>query len=100
MSLYTAKPNTAGVWPDPMEGVWQQLAPGSGSGLSKVPHLSMSDELFIAAVAATPRPQRPWGAMSWLAEVFDISRPTVYALGERIVEGHDDDQVLHEQWLH
>lgn len=86
MSLYIPALETTGRWPEVMEGVWQGLGTGGGSVLSKVPHLSLSSELFIGAVAASPRGQRPWGAISWVAEVFGISRPTVYALGERIVE--------------
>ncbi len=85
MLLYTPKLDRAGVWPEPLEGVWQQLRPGSGYGLSQVAHLSLSDELFIGAITAIARPERPWGAISWLAEEFGVSRPTVYALGERIV---------------
>lgn len=86
MSLYIPAIETAGRWPEVMEGSWQGLGTGRGKLLSQVSHLSLSDELFIGAVAASPRGQRPWGAISWIADVFAISRPTVYALGKRIVE--------------
>jgi len=86
MSLYIPAIETAGRWPEVMEGSWQGLGSGTGNFLSQVSHLSLSDELFIGAVAASPRGQRPWGAISWIADVFAISRPTVYALGKRIVE--------------
>jgi hypothetical protein len=86
MSLYIPAIETAGRWPEVMEGSWQGLGTGTGKLLSQVSHLSLSDELFIGAVAASPRGQRPWGAISWIADVFAISRPTVYALGKRIVE--------------
>jgi hypothetical protein len=90
MALYIPTLETPGRWPTIMEGSWQGLGAGLEAGqrgtLSKVSHLSLSDELFIAAVAATGRGHRPRGAISWLADVFHISRPTVYALGKRVVE--------------
>jgi hypothetical protein len=70
-----------------METVWQMLASGPGVPGSKIPHLSIADQLFVAAVANTPRPARPWGAITWLSSVFQISRPTVYELGERTARG-------------
>lgn len=87
MSLYIPTAETPGRWPTIMEGSRQGLVAGQGKTLSKVPHLSLSDELFIAAVATTEREHRLWGAISWLADVFNISRPTVHVLGERVVEG-------------
>ncbi len=76
------------LWPDPMETVWNLLGVGGlrvpGSRLS---HLSIAGQLFMAAVANIPRPQRPWGAITWLADTFDVSRPTVYALGDRAAQG-------------
>lgn len=86
MVLYKQMPATAVTWPEPLESIWQWLPPDAMSGISKVGHLSLSDELFIAAVANIPRPARPWGAISWMAETFNISRPTVYSLGQRVVE--------------
>lgn len=86
MSLYIPTAETPGRWPTIMEGSWQGLGARRGHTLSKVPHLSLSDELFIAAVATTERESRPWGVISWVAEVFNISRPTVYGLGKRVVE--------------
>jgi len=29
-----------------------------------------------------PKDQRPWGSMNWLAETMQVSRPTLYAIGE------------------
>ena len=86
MTLYIPAIGTPGRWTEGMEGSWQGLGSGITRTLSKVQHLSMSDELFIAAVAAAGREQRPWGAISWVAKVFKISRPTVYELGKRVVE--------------
>jgi hypothetical protein len=51
-----------------------------------MPHLSLADVLFIAGVVNIPRPKRPWGSITWLADVFDISRVSVYAVGERVVK--------------
>jgi hypothetical protein len=45
--------------------------------------LSLADRLFIAAVTNLPPERRPWGSITWLADVFNTSRPTVYAIGER-----------------
>jgi len=88
MELYTQasiSPNI--LWPEPMETVWQLLGTGPGVPGSRVPHLTIADQLFIAAVANIPRPIRPWGAITWLADVFQTTRPTVYALGERVAAG-------------
>jgi hypothetical protein len=43
----------------------------------------VADRLFIAAVANIPKDRRPWGSITWMADVFATSRPTVYAIGER-----------------
>jgi hypothetical protein len=43
--------------------------------------------LFIAAVVNTPRPLRPWGAITQLSGRFQVSRPTLYALGSRAAAG-------------
>ncbi len=51
---------------------------------SKVPYLTLPIALFIAAVVNTPRRERPWGIIIWIAQTFQISRPTVYAIGERV----------------
>ncbi|MEK7362171.1 MAG: hypothetical protein AAB133_08850, partial [Pseudomonadota bacterium] len=45
--------------------------------------LNVADRLFIAAVANLPKDQRPWGCITWVADVFATSRPTVYAIGAR-----------------
>ena len=88
MALYTQSSSLPNVlWPEPMEMVWQVLTSGPGVPGSKIPHLSLADELFVAAVANIRRPARPWGAITWLADVFQISRPTIYALGRRAGRG-------------
>ena len=88
MALYTQTRSQSNIeWPEPMETVWQVLTPGPSVPGSKIPHLSRADQLFVAAVANIPRPARPWGAITWLADVFQISRPTIYDLGARAVRG-------------
>jgi len=60
MELYTQasiSPNI--LWPEPMETVWQLLGTGPGVPGSRVPHLTIADQLFIAAVANIPRPSDP-----------------------------------------
>jgi len=85
MALYKQMTATAVTWPEPLESIWQWLPPDALSGgISKVAHLSLSDELFIAAVANIPRSVRPWGIINWMAETFNTSRPTVYRLGQRV----------------
>ena len=88
MELYTQAftlPNL--LWPEPMETVCQLLGTGPSVPGSKIPHVSAADQLFVAAVANTPRPIRPWGAITWLAGMFQISRPTIYDLGQRAARG-------------
>jgi hypothetical protein len=70
-----------------METVYELVGVGPTVPGSKVPQLTVSDQLFIAAVANLPRPARPWGAITWLSAVYGISRPTVYALGQRGCQG-------------
>lgn len=87
MKLYTESGAESILWPEPMERVYQCLPGGPSTVLaSKMPHVSLSEALFIGAVSALPGEQRPWGAITWLSEVFDISRVSVYALGERLKE--------------
>lgn len=73
-------------WEERTEVTWQQLASGPLDGISKVEHLSLADELFIAAVESIPRPKREWGIITWISEVFRVSRPTIYTLGRRVRE--------------
>jgi hypothetical protein len=73
-------------WEKRIEITWRQLASGGPAGLSAVDHLSLADELFMSAVVSIPRPQREWGVITWLSDVFRVSRPTIYALGKRVPE--------------
>lgn len=72
-------------WPEPIETIYQILG-GGAEFVSKVPYLTLPIALFIAAVVNTPRQERPWGIITWTAETFHLSRPTVYALGERVAQ--------------
>lgn len=85
MTVYPVSTHTGAVtWPDPIEPVYQML-PAQGIQLAgyKRSDLSLADRLFIAAVVNLPPERRPWGSITWLADVFHTSRPTVYAIGER-----------------
>lgn len=67
-----------------MEPVWQML-PASEQHMPGYQRtdLGLSDRMFIAAVVNMPPEQRLWGSITWVADVFATSRPTVYAIGER-----------------
>lgn len=85
MRVYPDSTHSGAVtWPAPIEPVYQML-PAQGVQLAgyKRSDLSLADRLFIAAVANLPPERRPWGSITWLADVFNTSHPTVYALGER-----------------
>ncbi len=84
MTVYTSPAPSASVtWPEPIEPVWQLLSGHETLAGYKRPDLSLADRLFIGAVANLPRERRPWGALTWLAQVFATSRVTVYAIGQR-----------------
>lgn len=81
MLLEQAAAQSPWAWPEPMETTYQLL--GAGDPLPsrfKRPDLTLSDRLFIAAVGNLPAEVRPWGSMTWLGDVFRVSRPTVYAI--------------------
>jgi len=67
-----------------MEPIYQVL-PAQGVSVSgyKRSDLTLADRLFMAAVVNMPPEERPWGAITWMAKVFNTSRATVYAIGER-----------------
>lgn len=85
MTLYLDQP-TVGNWPEPLESTWQLLGGDKASDLApKLPHLGLSDILFLSTVLSMPRPERPWGIVTWLSEVFAVSRPGLYALAQRVL---------------
>lgn len=90
MELYAQASTLSNVlWEEPMETTWQWLSTGPSVACSKIPHLSVADQLFVAAVANTPRSARPWGIITRLSREFQISRPTIYDLGKRGARGLD-----------
>jgi len=85
MTLYLDNP-AVGNWPEPLESTWQLLGGDQASDLApKLPHLGLSDILFLSTVLSIPRPERPWGIVTWLSEVFAVSRPGLYALAQRVL---------------
>jgi hypothetical protein len=73
------------TWPEPLETTWQMLGGAKASELApKLPHLGLSDILFLTTVLSIPGRDRPWGIVTWLAEQFGVSRPGLYALAERV----------------
>jgi hypothetical protein len=84
MIVYTSYSLSASVsWPEPIEPIWQVL-PMYGQSLPgwKRTDLGLSERLFIGAVLNMPVERRPWGIVSWMSETLDVSRPTLYAIGE------------------
>jgi len=85
MTLYVDK-TTVGHWPEPLESTWQLLGGDKASDLApKLPHLGLSDILFLSTVLSIDRTERPWGIVTWLSEVFAVSRPGLYALTQRVL---------------
>jgi hypothetical protein len=76
----TSALSTRVIWPEPIETIWQVLL-GNGQSLAgwKRPDLGLSERLFIGAVLNLPKERRRWGLVTWLADVLDVSRPTLYA---------------------
>ncbi len=86
MTLYLEHP-TVGNWPEPLESTWQLLGGNRASDLApKLPHLGLSDILFLSTVLSIDRSERPWGIVTWLSEVFAVSRPGLYALAKRVLD--------------
>lgn len=91
MIVYNQYEDTVTHWPEPIEQSWQMLpamstklprSPIAGELASKMPHLGLAEILFLAAVVHVP--QRPYGAITWVADFYRISRVSVYKLGERV----------------
>ena len=75
------------TWIEPFETGWQLLGGQPATDLApKLPHLGLADILYLSSVIHTPRDHRPWGIVSWLADVFCLSRPALYALAQRVAE--------------
>ena len=80
----TAAPAT--LWPEPMELTWQ-MQPGVWWEVNpnwKRQDITLSDRAFIGAVVNLPRGLRPWGAITWLSNVYRTSRETLYTIGGQV----------------
>jgi hypothetical protein len=87
MTVYSQVQKEAVLWTEPMESIWQQLSYQGQVGLAKkMPHLNLADVFFIGAVVNIPRSVRPWGSITWVAEMFQISRVSVYNLGRQLAQ--------------
>lgn len=85
MTLYLQEQQTSVTWPEPFESTWHMLGGQSACELApKLPHLGLADVLFMTTLMSLPRCQRPWGVVTWMSEVFALSRPALYALAERV----------------
>ena len=85
MTVYpVSNPATSTAWPGQIEPIWQML-PANEEHLPGYQRtdLGLSDRLLISAVVNLPIEQRPWGSITWMSDVFNTSRPTIYAIGER-----------------
>ena len=86
MTLYTQETNLGNaLWVETVETPWPWQTTGPSVPGSKVPHLSVADELFIAAVVNTPCPLRPWGRSRNWPDSFRSRAPRsiVWADGRR-----------------
>jgi len=90
MLVYNEYAETDSLWPEPIEQSWQIMPAMSsrssiaGELASKMPHLGLADILLLSAVVNVP--ERPYGVITWLADFYRISRVSVYALGDRVVQ--------------
>jgi len=86
MTLYLQQQQqTAVTWPEPLETTWQLLGGDKACKLTpKLPHLGLADILFMSTIMNLPRNQRPWGMVTWMSDVFLLSRPSLYALAKRV----------------
>lgn len=84
MALYPQVVENDIYWPEPLESMYQLLGGGEAGTLApKLPHLGLADILFMTLVMCLPQERRPWGIVTWMAGVFLLSRPALYALSER-----------------
>jgi hypothetical protein len=87
MALYTETQEMSPLWPEPIEHVYQLLGGGDASAIApKLPHLGLSDILFMVMIMSLPRERRPWGIATWMATTFMLSRTGLYDLTGRVQE--------------
>lgn len=96
MKLYTEVNSNAACWPEPLESVYQSLGNAPATEIApKLPHLGVSDILFMSTVMSIPGAERPWGIVTWMSDVFRLSRPSLYGLSARVKQrlNNSDDVV-------
>jgi len=86
MTVYTEATNTSPHWDEPIETIWQGLGGSAAVPGQRRTDLGISERLFIGAVMNLPPKARPWGMVSWLGEIYQTSRPTLYHIGEQVKE--------------
>lgn len=87
MAFYAQVVENDVCWPEPVESMYQLLGGSEASELSpKLPHLGLADILFMTMIMCLPKERRPWGIVTWMAGVFLLSRPSLYALTRRTQE--------------
>ncbi len=85
MTLYLQNQQTSVTWPEPFESTWHLLGGTHPHDLApKLPHLGLADILFMTTIMSLPRKQRPWGIVTWMSNVFALSRPALYELHNRV----------------
>lgn len=85
MTLYPQNQQPSVIWPAPFESTWQLLGGEPASHLApRLPHLGLTDILFMTTIMSLPRDRRPWGIATWLADMFNLSRPSLYAVTDRV----------------
>lgn len=90
MTVYpTTTFSASPIWMAPIEPIWQMLPVSEATSHPgwKRPDLGVSERLFIGAVVNLPKDQREWGVIQWLADVYQTSRPTLYAIGTKTKAG-------------
>jgi hypothetical protein len=86
MTVYTDMFTNITTWGEPIETIWQCLSGSPKQSRQRRMDLGLSERLFIGAVMNQPRGQRPWGIVTWLGNIYQTSRPTLYHIGQQMRE--------------
>jgi len=86
MTVYTEATKSSPHWDEPIETIWQGMGGSAALPGQRRTDLGISERLFIGAVMNLPPKVRPWGMVSWLGEIYQTSRPTLYQIGEQVKE--------------